>query len=51
LSSADVAKLLRLSVRTVLRLLKKGELPEPIRYNQKLIRWRAVDIERYIANL
>ena len=40
LSSEQVADLLSISVRTVWRMVLRGELPKPIRYNRRLVRWR-----------
>jgi excisionase family DNA binding protein len=51
LTSREVAKRLSISVRTLWRLLARGSLPPPIRYNRKLVRWRTSDIERYVAAL
>ena len=30
-------------------MLERQELPQPIRYNRKLVRWRTRDIEAYVA--
>jgi predicted DNA-binding transcriptional regulator AlpA len=32
-------------------MLERNELPQPIRFNRKLIRWRAMDIDQYVAAL
>jgi predicted DNA-binding transcriptional regulator AlpA len=39
MTSLDVAGLLGVSVRTVWRLVKTNQIPQPIRYNRKLVRW------------
>lgn len=39
LSAKDMAHRLRVSVRTVWRLVAVGIVPEPIRYTRKLVRW------------
>jgi excisionase family DNA binding protein len=49
LSALQVAERLSISVRTVQRMVKRGELPPPIRYNRKLIRWPTSEIEAYLA--
>jgi predicted DNA-binding transcriptional regulator AlpA len=46
-----VARRLSISVRTLWRMLQRGMVPPPIRYNRKLVRWRASDLERYLAEL
>jgi predicted DNA-binding transcriptional regulator AlpA len=42
---------LSISVRTVWRLLERDELPQPIRYNRKLVRWRSIDLDQYVESL
>jgi excisionase family DNA binding protein len=49
LTSKQVARRLSVSVRTIWRLLERGTLPQPIRYSRKLVRWRTVDIDRFVA--
>lgn len=49
LSALQVAERLSISVRIVQRMVKRGELPPPIRYNRKLIRWPTAEIEAYLA--
>jgi len=49
LSALQVAVRLSISVRTVTRMVKRGELPPPIRYNRKLVRWPASEIDAYLA--
>ncbi len=51
LTSQQVADRLAVSVRTLWRLLARGDLPQPIRYNRKLVRWKAADVERYLTAL
>jgi excisionase family DNA binding protein len=48
LSAQQVAERLSISVRTVQRMVQRGELPRPIRYNRKLIRWPTAEIEAYL---
>jgi excisionase family DNA binding protein len=49
LTSKQVARRLSISVRTLWRLLKQGTVPEPLRYSRKLVRWRATDIDGFVA--
>lgn len=48
LSAQQVAERLSISVRTVQRMVQRGELPKPIRYNRKLIRWPTAEVEAYL---
>jgi predicted DNA-binding transcriptional regulator AlpA len=49
LSAADLARELRLSVRTVRRMDSSGALPRPIRLSSGAVRWRRIDIAEWIA--
>lgn len=51
LTAADVAGMLSVSVRSVWRL-RDGcpDFPRPIRLSGNLIRWRRVDIERFVRS-
>lgn len=51
LTSREVAVLLAVSRRTLWRMVARGEVPEPIRYNRKLVRWKSSDIARYLDSL
>ena len=51
LTSQQVADRLAVSVRTLWRLIARGEFPQPIRYNRKLVRWKSGDVEQYIDSL
>jgi excisionase family DNA binding protein len=44
----EVARILRLSPRTVFRLVKRGELIPPLRIGRS-IRWRLTDIQIWLA--
>lgn len=44
LNRKEVATYLGVSESTVQRMVKKGELPQPIRIGSKLIRWSENDI-------
>jgi excisionase family DNA binding protein len=51
LTVQEVADRLNVSVRTVYRLLGRGVLPQPVRFNRKLVRWKKGDMDRYIDAL
>jgi predicted DNA-binding transcriptional regulator AlpA len=51
ITSQQVAERLSMSVRTLWRLVAAGKFPQPVRYNRKLVRWKAVDVARYIESL
>jgi predicted DNA-binding transcriptional regulator AlpA len=44
LNKTDIAKLLNCSQQTVMRMAKSGELPKPVRFSHKMVRWRESDI-------
>ena len=50
-TSQQVADRLAVSVRTLWRLVARGDFPQPIRYNRKLVRWKNDEVERYLAAL
>jgi predicted DNA-binding transcriptional regulator AlpA len=43
-SAADLARALSVSVRTVWRMVAAGQLPQPIRFNRKLVRWTLASV-------
>jgi excisionase family DNA binding protein len=47
MTRAELGQLLKLSNRTITRLLNTGEFPMPIRVGQSY-RWRACDVEDFI---
>jgi excisionase family DNA binding protein len=51
LTSQQVAERLSVSVRTLWRLVAAGKFPQPVRYNRKLVRWKSVEVSRYIETL
>ncbi len=51
LAVQEVAHRLNMSIRTVHRLVARGVLPPPVRFNRKLVRWKKSDIDHYIASL
>ncbi len=51
LTPSEVARRLSVAVRTLWRMVARGEVPPPIRYNSRLVRWRRADIEAYVSSL
>jgi predicted DNA-binding transcriptional regulator AlpA len=41
-----MARRLHISVRTLYRMVRRGQVPQPIRFNRKLVRWRDSDYEQ-----
>lgn len=50
LSSEEVAKRLRVSVRTLWRLVASKQFPQPIRFNRKLVRWTSRSLDDWLAS-
>ncbi len=51
LTSQEVARRLSIGVRTLWRLVAAGNLPQPVRFSRKLVRWKAADIDHYVQSL
>jgi excisionase family DNA binding protein len=51
LTIQDVAKLYRIAVRTVRRWIAEGRIPQPMHLNQRVLRWKASEIQRHLENL
>jgi len=51
LTPQEVADRLSVGVRTLWRMVERGEVPQPIRFNRKLIRWRLCDVTKYVERL
>jgi excisionase family DNA binding protein len=51
MTSQQVANRLAISIRTLWRLVRANRMPQPVRYNRKLVRWKAAELARYIKNL
>lgn len=47
---AQLAEALQVTVPTLWRLVRAGQLPEPIRYNRRLARWPAESVERWLQS-
>jgi len=50
LTSREVALLLRISMRTFWRWVRRGVVPPPLRFNQRIYRWRRRAIEALCAD-
>ena len=48
LTKREVARLLRVSVRTLERHVALGKFLPPIRFSERCIRWRRKDIDDYL---
>jgi excisionase family DNA binding protein len=48
-TAQDLARLLKVSTRTLWRLLSGGELPKPVRFGGT-VRWRLDEIRKWIAD-
>jgi excisionase family DNA binding protein len=51
LTSQEAATRLSISRRTLWRLQERGELPPPVRYGLRIVRWKAADIRAYLDGL
>jgi excisionase family DNA binding protein len=51
LTTKELARVLKVSSRTVWRWLALKRLPEPIRYSRSCIRWRTSTIQAYLDDL
>ena len=51
LTLQDLAKLFKVSQRTIRRWTDSGRLPEPVRFSKTCIRWRPGVIDAYLDSL
>jgi len=51
IDAADLARVLSVSLRQIWRLRAAGDIPAPVRVGSRSVRWRATDIDRYLATL
>ena len=49
LDAREVAGLLRISIPTLWRAVKQERVPAPIHMGPRLVRWRLVDMERFVG--
>jgi predicted DNA-binding transcriptional regulator AlpA len=48
LTPTMLADKLSVSIRTLWRLVERGDVPAPIRFNRKLVRWRAAEVQAWL---
>jgi excisionase family DNA binding protein len=51
LTPQQVAERLGVKKRTLWRMAKQVGFPQPVRFNRKMVRWKASDVQRYIDGL
>ena len=51
LTAREVANRLSISLRTLYRMLARGQLPRPIRLGRRHVRWKAIDVQHYLDQL
>lgn len=51
LTPKEVAGRLSIATNTLWRMVKRGQFPQPIRFNRRLVRWKAHDVVQYLDNL
>jgi excisionase family DNA binding protein len=51
LTPQEFANRLAVGMRTLWRMVERGEVPPPIRFNRKLVRWRMSDVAEYVEGL
>ncbi|MYC31434.1 MAG: AlpA family phage regulatory protein [Chloroflexi bacterium] len=51
LTIRDVCSIARISRTMVYSAMNEGRFPRPVRLGRKTIRWRASDIEKWLADL
>jgi excisionase family DNA binding protein len=51
LTVKDVSKLLSLGVRTLWRMVKAGQIPQPHRFSRKLVRFDRTEIVEFVLKL
>ena len=49
LTKIEVARLLKVCLATVTRMVRRGQLPPPVRYSKKMVRFRSRDIENWLT--
>ena len=50
LTRPEVESRSRLATSTIYRLMRNGQFPEPIRIGARAVRWRASDLETWLAS-
>ena len=49
LTRPEVESRSRLATSTIYRLMRSGQFPEPIRIGPRAVRWRASDLDAWLA--
>jgi predicted DNA-binding transcriptional regulator AlpA len=50
-SVEDIASTLGISAQTLMRMVRAGRFPKPIRLGQRCLRWSASAVDRHLASL
>jgi predicted DNA-binding transcriptional regulator AlpA len=48
LTKKEVARRVKVSIRTIARYVALNKFPQPIRFSQSCVRWRRKDIDDYL---
>jgi excisionase family DNA binding protein len=51
LTGRDVADRLSISIRTLQRMVARGQFPRPIRFSRKWVRWKRSEVDSYLHAL
>jgi excisionase family DNA binding protein len=51
LTPQQVAERLNVKKRTLWRMVEQDDFPQPVRFNRKLVRWKASEVQEYIDSL
>lgn len=51
MTAIEVAEELRVTRVTVYRMIRRGQLPEPVRFSTRCSRWRRADVEAALAEI
>ena len=51
LTARELAGKLSISLSTFWKMVARGDLPTPIRFTSRLVRWRIIDIRDHLAKL
>ena len=51
LTAQEVAGRLSISLRTLYRMVERGQFPPPIRRSRRWVRWKTTDVQHYLDTL
>jgi predicted DNA-binding transcriptional regulator AlpA len=51
LKAPEVAQMMRVSIRSLWRMVANKEVPSPVRLGQRRYRWRQEDLIRFLGSL